>query len=128
MFSDRSFKAGAFNAKYTYQYFDAELENGEIRVIIDADVRGCGEMYIPRFGTGFTVLHPNDTYTYYGMGDSECYCDMNCHAKIGMYESSAENEYVNYVMPQEHGNHIRKKMLKLNSGLRFATEDEFEIM
>lgn len=45
---------------------------------------------------------------------------------MGMYESSAENEYVNYVMPQEHGNHTRAKLLKMGSGLTFFTDGEFE--
>lgn len=110
--------------KYTANYIF--FENGEIKVVIDADVRDCGEMYLPRFGMEFTALQANDTFTYYGMGDGECYCDMNSHAKVGLYESSAQNEYVNYVVPQEHGNHIRTKMLKMDSGLTFATESEFE--
>lgn len=42
-----------------------------------------------------------------------------------MYESSAENEYVNYVRPQEHGNHIKTKMLKIGN-LKFESADEFE--
>lgn len=110
--------------KYTAEY--SFFENGEIKVSIDADVRKCEDMYLPRFGMEFTALAANDSFTYYGMGDSECYCDMNCHAKVGMYESSAENEYVNYVVPQEHGNHIKTKMLKMDSGLCFATDSEFE--
>lgn len=112
--------------KYTakYEFF----ADGEIKVTIDADVRESSkeEFYLPRFGMEFTIVEPDDEFIYYGMGDSECYCDMNCHAKIGLYESSAENEYVNYVVPQEHGNHIRTKLLKMESGLTFATNEEFE--
>jgi len=29
-------------------------------------------------------------------------------------------------MPQEHGNHIRTKLLRMGSGLTFATNGEFE--
>lgn len=83
-------------------------------------------LYLPRLGFEFTLAKENDTFTYYGMGDSECYCDMNCHAKVGMYKSSAQKEYVPYIYPQEHGNHIRTKMLKMDSGLTFATDGEFE--
>ena len=37
-----------------------------------------------------------------------------CHAgKVGMYNSSADKEYVNYARPQEHGNHTNVKMLKI---------------
>lgn len=83
-------------------------------------------LYLPRLGFEFAIAYENDTFTYYGMGEHECYCDMNCHAKIGMYESSAKKEYVPYIHPQEHGNHIRTKMLKMDSGLTFTTEGEFE--
>ena len=32
---------------------------------------------------------------------------------MGMYDSSAEAEYVPYIMPQEHGSHFNTKLLKL---------------
>ena len=51
---------------------------------------------------------------------------MNLHAKMGLYESSAGNEYVNYVYPQEHGNHFKARMLTMNNGIAFVTDDEFE--
>ena len=49
-----------------------------------------------------------------------------CHwAPVGLYESSAEKEYVNYVMPQEHGNHNEVKMLRIGK-LEFSSETGFE--
>ena len=51
---------------------------------------------------------------------------MHYHAKIGRFESNAEREYVNYIMPQEHGNHIRTKMLAMGCGLEFIADSEFE--
>lgn len=33
---------------------------------------------------------------------------------------------VNYIMPQEHGNHIKTKELKIKNGLTFLTDSEFE--
>ena len=83
-------------------------------------------LYIPRLGFEFAIAKENDTFTYYGMGEYECYCDMNCHSKMGLYESSAEKEYVPYIHPQEHGNHIRTKMLTMDSGLTFTSESGFE--
>ena len=60
------------------------------------------------------------------MGDKENYCDMHYHAKMGMYESSAKEEYVNYIVPQEHGNHINVKKLDMGCGLSFTADDKFE--
>lgn len=110
--------------RYTavYEFF----RGGEIKISLNAKQRDTLEVYLPRFGFEFTSPVPNDSFIYYGMGDGECYIDMNSHAKMGLYESDAEREYVGYVMPQEHGNHIRTKLLRMGSGLTFATNGEFE--
>lgn len=106
----------------TYTFF----ENGEVKVALNAKLQDDLEIYLPRFGFEFTSPVMNDGFTYYGMGECECYCDMNHHAKVGMYNSDAKSQYVNYVVPQEHGNHTRTKLLKMNNGLTFATDGEFE--
>ena len=51
---------------------------------------------------------------------------MKQHAKVGFYESNADDEYVNYILPQEHGNHIETKILELEHGLRFESDKGFE--
>ena len=48
------------------------------------------------------------------------------HSKIGKYKSVAENEYVPYITPQEHGNHTKTKYLKMDNGIEFYTDNEFE--
>ena len=45
---------------------------------------------------------------------------------VGMYNSNADNEYVNYVRPQEHGNHAEVKMLKIGK-LEFTSQEGMEI-
>ena len=41
-----------------------------------------------------------------------------------MYESTAEAEYVPYVRPQEHGNHVDVRMLQIGK-LLFESDDAF---
>jgi beta-galactosidase len=43
-----------------------------------------------------------------------------------MYESTADQEYVNYVRPQEHGNHNGVKMLQIGN-LEFLSDTGMEI-
>lgn len=105
-----------------YEFFD----DGKIKISLYAKLRDNLHIFLPRLGFEFTLREPDDSFRYFGMGDGECYCDMNSHAKVGMYESSASNEYVNYVVPQEHGNHIKTKLLEMASGLTFTTNGEFE--
>ena len=108
--------------KVNYEFFEC----GEIKVTFDGDVREFSS-YLPRLGFEFTLIKPNDTFTYYGMGPEESYCDMNAHAKMGLYSSSAKDEYVNYVVPQEHGNHFGARFLGMDSGISFVTDTAFEV-
>ena len=43
----------------------------------------------------------------------ESYCDIKAHAPVDLYQSCARQEYVNYVRPQEHGNHYNTKLLTI---------------
>ena len=110
--------------RYTAEY--AFFSDGKISVNLMGDVAEDTPTFLPRLGFEFTSPAENDRFTYFGMGSGENYCDMFYHAKTGMYNSTAENEYVNYVVPQEHGNHMKTKLLKMDGGLTFATDGEFE--
>lgn len=105
-----------------YEFF----ENGEIKVTLMGKLREGLEIFLPRLGFEFTSPAANDGFEYFGMGPDECYSDMCRHAAAGLYKSSAEEEYVCYAVPQEHGNHIKTKLLKMNSGITFVSDGEFE--
>ena len=98
--------------------------DGRIDVELDAKVRE--QVYwLPRLGFETALPNENAAFTYYGRGPLENYCDM-CHAApIGLYESTAQKEYVPYVRPQEHGNHTDAKWLDIGQ-LRFIGKDRFE--
>lgn len=116
-------------SRLPFMKFRTEYEffaDGEIRVSLTGDLREDLPTYLPRLGFEFSSPVVNEKFTYFGRGKAECYCDMNRHAKVGMYSSSAAAEYVNYVMPQEHGNHTETRLLKLDSGLCFAADEDFE--
>ena len=107
--------------KVEYSFFD----DGTMKVNLSGKKReDC--IWLPRLGFEFKTLYDNDQFTYFGRGDSENYCDMKHHSKIGFYESDADKEYVNYIVPQEHGNHIDTKVLEMNKGLKFKSETGFE--
>jgi beta-galactosidase len=83
-------------------------------------------IWLPRLGFEFELPAENNTFTYYGRGPIENYCDLHNWAPMGMYTSDAEQEYVNYVRPQEHGNHTGVKMLQIGK-LEFVAADTMEI-
>jgi len=110
-----------FTYKTTYTFYG----DGSVKVVLNGDVReDC--IWMPRLGFEFRTPYENDKFSYYGMGDGENYCDMHYHAKIGFYDSDADSEYVNYIVPQEHGNHIMTKILDMKNGLKFESDNGFE--
>ncbi len=100
--------------------------DGEIKAELNGKVKeNC--IWLPRLGFEFKVPYENDKFSYFGMGPNESYCDMHHASMIDWYESDADKEYVPYIMPQEHGNHTKTKVLKINGGLTFTAETEFDI-
>ncbi len=86
--------------------------NGDVHFDIDVSVRKSA-FWLPRFGFEFVLPQKNALFEYFGIGPYESYIDM-CHGGLmGLYKSTAEREYVNYIRPQEHGNHTGVRMLKI---------------
>ena len=110
---------------FKYDLVFTFFKNGTVNLDLKGNVReDC--VWLPRLGFEFKTPYENDKFTYYGMGEYENYVDMCHHSIISMFESDADSEYVNYVHPQEHGNHTRTKLLEMKNGLTFHTNDKFE--
>ncbi len=103
-----------------YTFFD----NGDIDVKLNGR-KTDDTVYFPRLGFEFKLDNSQKKFSYFGRGEFENYCDMKHASTIGLYESSTGAEYVNYVMPQEHGNHCDVKMLSFDN-ISFDTEGVFE--
>ena len=110
--------------RFTVKY--KVLADGTINVLLDGKIKEkC--TWLPRLGFEIKIPYENSKFKYYGMGPHESYCDMHHASMVDWYKSDADNEYVNYIMPQEHGNHIKTKILEINNGLCFEAADEMEI-
>jgi len=110
--------------KYSVKYFVGD--NGVINVALDGNVKEkC--TWLPRLGFEIKTPAEKNIFKYYGMGPYENYCDMHHASLIDMYESDAQSEYVDYIRPQEHGNHTKVKLLEFKNGLIFETKSEMDI-
>jgi len=95
------------NCKLTYTVFP----DGRVRTRLDYNpVPELGDM--PEFGVMFQMDAAYDRLTWYGLGPDETYADRNHGAKLGVYESSVQDNLAGYLKPQECGN---------KSGVRWAT-------
>lgn len=83
-------------------------------------------IWLPRLGYEFAMPMEDGAFRYFGRGPWENYQDMHHGSTVGMYESTAQKEYVPYIRPQEHGNHMDARLLEIGK-LRFEAEDSFEI-
>lgn len=95
--------------------------DGKIVHDIRAKVRNEAP-YLPRFGMEYFFAPGMEQFSYFGMGPEENYQDMNAHARMGWFASSVTEQYVPYIMPQEHGNHTNVKTAKLSDGTQAAVQ------
>lgn len=109
--------------KYIMEY--EVYDDGELKISLSGDIREeC--VWLPRLGFEFKFKKEFNKFRYYGRGPCENYNDMHYHTTTSFYESTAENEYFPYTMPQEHGNHTNCKYLDIYNCMEFYTDDLFE--
>ncbi|MCI8590297.1 MAG: glycoside hydrolase family 2 [Clostridiales bacterium] len=102
---------------FRYTLTAAVDSTGAIAVQLEGKIReNC--TWLPRLGFSFTLPTETNSFQYYGMGPYENYCDSNHAARMGLYQSTARQEYIPYVRPQEHGNHTQVRWLEIGR-LRF---------
>ncbi len=99
--------------------------NGKVEVHLSGKVREDAHR-LPRLGFELTLPAESSDFRYYGRGPVENYCDMHHAAPYGLYESTAALEYVRYVRPQEHGNHMDVTLCEIG-GLCFESRKGFEL-
>jgi len=114
--------AGVSRTPYMqYSYTVLVYADGRIDFCFDGNIRER-VVWLPRFGLEFSMPIDNAPFSYFGYGPLESYCDMHHASTVGLYNSTADNEYVPYIMPQEHGNHTGVRMLSIDK-LKFTGDD-----
>lgn len=109
--------------RYTAIY--TVMADGRIKVSLCGKVKeNC--VWLPRLGFEFRLPKGKSAFKYFGMGPFENYIDMHRASSVDWYESDAANEFVNYIVPQEHGNHTKTKVLEFIDGLIFEAQDGME--
>ena len=115
-------------ARVPYLHYTQTLSvtaDGRILFDLQAQVRDTCS-WLPRVGYELALTDPNAAFTYFGKGPGENYCDLHRYAAYGLWDSTAEQEYVPYIRPQEHGNHIGVRYLSFRNGPTVTAETPFE--
>ncbi len=103
------------------------------KVLVRAEYPGVDtEVDFPVFAMDFKLKKTYDRAQYFGMGPEENYCDRAFGAKLGVYSFTAKENLSGYVNPQECGNRMGVRYVKVTDstgmGLRFSCiEEPFEM-
>ena len=117
----------SFEYKVIYNaYFDGRLG-------VRAEYPGAqGMADVPVFAIDFKLKKQYDGFTFYGNGPDENYTDRNNGARLGVFTSTAQENFSRYLNPQECGNRTGVRYVNVydenGTGLKFAkTENPFEM-
>lgn len=96
---------------YTMEYLIRD--NGSIIITGSIDLTGTRLPELPRFGMRMELYQPYENLAYYGRGPLENYIDRNSSSFIGCYENRVENQFYEYIRPQETGNKTDVRWMSL---------------
>lgn len=89
-------------------------------------IKGLPE--IPVFGMEFKLKEKYHNFEYYGFGPEENYIDRMEGARLGVFQGNAQENVSAYLVPQECGNRVGVRWLKvtdeIGQGLMFAGEGQ----
>ena len=70
-------------------------------------------MHPPRLGLVMRLAAGFDRMSWYGNGKHQTYVDLQASGRVQVYESTVDEEFVNYVRPQENGNKTKVRWMSL---------------
>ncbi|MES4907487.1 MULTISPECIES: glycoside hydrolase family 2 TIM barrel-domain containing protein [unclassified Streptomyces] len=92
--------------------------SGRIGIRHRVEARGAFRTlsYLPRIGLTLRVPQRYDTFRWYGRGPVENFDDRKDGTPMGVWSSSVQDQYVEYLKPQDHGNHDDVRWASLTDG------------
>jgi beta-galactosidase/beta-glucuronidase len=89
----------AFKCTYRYTIY------GTGDVVITTHVTPAPKLpVLPRIGLQLHLPGGFDRFAWYGRGPHESYIDRHESARVGVYRGTVQDQFVNYIRPQENGN------------------------
>lgn len=77
---------------------------------------------LPRLGIRWVLPAEFEQFEWYGLGPHETYWDRKTSGLLSLHKSTVADQYVPYILPQDHGNHmdIRSLRISTESGLSLS--------
>ena len=85
---------------------------------------------LPRIGVRIQLPKRFEQLRWFGAGPHESYCDRRAAAALGLWTSSIADQYIPYILPQSHGNHVDTRWCSVRdtsgAGLLIVGASNFE--
>ncbi|WP_438445996.1 glycoside hydrolase family 2 TIM barrel-domain containing protein [Gorillibacterium sp. sgz5001074] len=102
--------------------------DGEILVETQSSVRE-DLPFLPRFGLQLVMPAGNEEVEYFGFGPHESYADKRQSVRRGLYLTTVDGMFENYIMPQENGSRFGTEWAivsnELGMGLKVTAPEHF---
>ncbi len=99
--------------------FESEIKytiypDGKIRIKAELERKGFvfGSIDIPRFGLNVHFDKSLNNVTYFGLGEKENLPDFDAQSTVGVFSAKVNDMNVDYIRPQDNGNHGRVRFAK----------------
>jgi len=103
--------------------------DSKLEISTDVEVNPIST-WLPRFGYEIVMTEGAEYVEYFGYGPTESYVDKCLYAKMGVYKTTATDNFEHYIKPQENSSHYNTKWATVSSksghGLMFIRKDGFE--
>lgn len=70
---------------------------------------------LPRFGIEFTMPEGTENISYFGRGPVESYSDKKHASRMGVFDTTATENFEHYIRPQENSAHFSTEWCKITS-------------
>ncbi len=89
-------------------------------MVVDTHAEKCDITYekaspeFPRFGFEFKMPDGSEKVAYYGRGAGESYEDMRHSSRLGVFETTATDNFEHYIRPQENSAHVDTRWVSVS--------------
>jgi beta-galactosidase len=109
---------GVFTNKMTYEI----ASDGKMKISHSIVPDGNMPSWIPRAGQQWTLNSAFNNVQWYGRGPQENYPDRNSGYRVGLYNSTVDEMYEPYLIPQDYGLRTDTRMLKVTDSEGYGIE------
>ena len=112
-----SHRALGHGAKFGFNHVHSYTIYGSGDVFVQNQIKVDKRLpELPRVGVSMTLRPGFEFLQWFGRGPHENYCDRKAGAAVGLYDSTVADQYVPYILPQEHGAKTDVRWLTLTDG------------